>query len=172
MHRRITVRHQKRQPHSVRLHPGNGVRSPRPMPHKAQEPPLITLSIYRLRAPRGRLDEVLVEDPDLQQTTLTTIRGFRQAILVTKPTRARAPRWQAFLVKYLPSDCRLPLSQSSNALLVLWRQGRVYAVAFGTGRFLLKPSCIDDTFGLKTCLNSIAPDKIRTIDRQTFEAVH
>ncbi len=172
MHRRNTFRRKKHHPRTGRLTPPKGVRSRQPMPRKAQEPPLITLSVYRLRAPRGRLDEVLVEDPDLQQTTLTTIRGFRQAILVTKPTRARAARWHAFLVKHLPSECRLPLSQSSNALLVLWRQGRVYALAFGTGRFLLKPSCIDDTFGLKTCLNSIAPDKIRTIDRETFEAVH
>src|SRR5664279_4742773 len=136
MHRR-----QKHHSRSVRLVLEKGVLSRRSMARKAQAPPLITLSIYRLRAPRGRLDEVLVEDPDLQQTELTTIPGFRQSVLVTKPTRPRAPRWQPFLVKHLPSNFRLSLAQSSNALLVLWRKGRMYALAFGTGRFLLKPSC-------------------------------
>lgn len=142
------------------------------MPRKKQDPPLITLSIYRLCPARGRLDEILVDDDGLQATPLTTIRGFRQAVIVTKPTHARRPRWHEFLVSHLPSSVRLPLSQSSNALLVLWRQGRVYALSFGTGRFFLNQAVIDDTFGLKTCLNSIGRNQIRTIDRETFEAVH
>lgn len=142
------------------------------MPRKKQDPPLITLSIYRLRPARGRLDEVLVDDDRLQTTSLNGIRGFRQAVIVTKPTRARAPRWHTFLLNHLPSNVQLPLSQSSNALLVLWRQGNVYALSFGTGRFFLNPAVIDDTFGLKTCLNSIGREQIRTIDSETFEEVH
>lgn len=142
------------------------------MPPRPQDPPLITLSIYRLRPLRGRLDEILVDDESLVQTPLTSIRGFRQAVIITKPSQARTPRWHAFLVKHLPGGVRLPLSQSSNAFLVLWRKGRVYALSFGTGRFFLNPGVIDDTFGLKTCLNSIDREQIRTIDRETFEAVH
>src|SRR5581483_2977489 len=49
--------------------------------------------------------------------------------------------------------------------------GRVFAVVFGYGRHLLQPGCWDESFGLRTTLNSIAPDSIRSLDRKSFDAL-
>jgi uncharacterized protein (TIGR04141 family) len=45
------------------------------------------------------------------------------------------------------------------------------AVTFGQGRHLLSPDDFEDRFGLKVALNCIDEKRIRSIDKQTFDAI-
>jgi uncharacterized protein (TIGR04141 family) len=43
-------------------------------------------------------------------------------------------------------------------------------MTFGAGRHLLRPEIFQEDFGLRTTLNSVSPDRIRTLDRKTLDA--
>ena len=47
----------------------------------------------------------------------------------------------------------------------------MFAVTFGPGRYLLRPDIWVERFGLRVALNSIGKEKIRTIDKTTFDAI-
>lgn len=46
--------------------------------------------------------------------------------------------------------------------------GRWFALAFGTGHFMLAPGSYIDDFGLRVTVNSIPPDSIRSVDHDSF----
>ena len=48
---------------------------------------------------------------------------------------------------------------------------RFFAICFGFGRNLLKTDCVQEKFGMKVVLNSIAPNTIRSVDVNILESV-
>jgi uncharacterized protein (TIGR04141 family) len=55
--------------------------------------------------------------------------------------------------------------------LLIRSEGKIFAITFGLGRYLLQSDCWIERFGLIVALNSIGKDKIRTIDKRTFDAI-
>lgn len=62
-------------------------------------------------------------------------------------------------------------SASAAAVLLIKRRQRIFAVAFGQGRHLLKTGALEENFGLYASMNSIDPLRIRSIDRKRFDAI-
>lgn len=50
-------------------------------------------------------------------------------------------------------------------------KGRLYAITFGQGRYLLQSECWEERFGLIVALNTIGENNIRSIDKRTFDAI-
>jgi uncharacterized protein (TIGR04141 family) len=48
---------------------------------------------------------------------------------------------------------------------------RYFAIAFGFGRFLLKDGIVEERFGLKVTLNSVAANSLRSIDKTTLGSI-
>jgi len=88
--------------------------------------------------------------------------------LFYRTTPSRPPRWIAFFGAHL--DARDLLSSTVAAVLIVRTAGRFFAVAFGTGRHLLNSGSFEKDFGLRVTLNSVSPDRIRTIDRMALDA--
>jgi uncharacterized protein (TIGR04141 family) len=63
------------------------------------------------------------------------------------------------------------MAKSASAVLLVPAGGRYLALAFGQGRFLLANDCWEERFGLKVVLNSVNQNSLRSIDKQTFDAV-
>lgn len=61
-------------------------------------------------------------------------------------------------------------NKSVSAILVAMAAGRQFVLAFGHGRHMIDSACIEHRFGIKVALNSVSPDKIASIDKQTFDA--
>lgn len=78
------------------------------------------------------------------------------------------PSWVSFLQPGVKKAIDAKVL-SASAVLVLKVKSRWFAVVFGHGRHRLKAGSFEEGFGLKVCLNCIEPDKIRSIDRRTFE---
>ena len=94
-------------------------------------------------------------------------------ILLFKQSPAHTPDWLAFLKEGLAPNSRKLDSlsnQSVSALLLAKAAGRQFILAFGHGRHLIDQSCVEHRFGLMTVLNSVSPDQIASIDKQTFDA--
>lgn len=60
---------------------------------------------------------------------------------------------------------------SATAALLGCVNGSWFAVTFGQGRNLLRPQAITKSFGLRVTLNAVAEGSLRSIDKETFDAV-
>jgi len=89
--------------------------------------------------------------------------------LVVKRPQDSAPTWARLFEGH--ADLRgLGLrNRSTAAVLFTRRGGSLFALTFGYGRHLLEPGTWVENFGLKTTLNMVESDKIRSIDRKRFD---
>jgi uncharacterized protein (TIGR04141 family) len=82
----------------------------------------------------------------------------------------KLPGWARFFEGYVdPSvfgDVR-----STAAVLLIPVDNRIAALTFGQGRHLLADDCWEERFGLRVVLNSVNEGRLRSIDKQTFDAV-
>ena len=87
-----------------------------------------------------------------------------------KQNPSKPPKWLALFSSELQSEARL-FSSGSAAVFIVEANSRFFALCFGYGRYLLKDDCFEENFGLKVVLNSVNPEKIRSIDIQSLDAV-
>lgn len=94
------------------------------------------------------------------------------ALYIRKPITETSPEWLGFIQKGLADASPLAKlkNKSVSAILVIEEKGRQFILAFGYGRFMIEPRQVEDRFGIRVVLNSISPDKVASIDRQTFDA--
>lgn len=93
-------------------------------------------------------------------------------LYIRKPITETEPEWLNFVRKGLSDAAPLAKlkNRSVSAVLLVEQNGRQFAIAFGHGRFMVEPRLIEDRFGIRVVLNSISPEKVASIDRQTFDA--
>ena len=93
-------------------------------------------------------------------------------LYVRKPYTKTRPEWVTYLSPALenPEALEKLVSKSYSAILVVKVDGRQFVLAFGHGRHMIDMAVIEYRFGLRVALNSIAPNRIASIDKQTFDA--
>lgn len=98
--------------------------------------------------------------------------GEYGTLFIRKPFVEAAPEWLNFIQKGLDEGVKTSKwkNKSISAILIVKNGSRQFAISFGYGRYLIEPRLIEDRFGIKVVLNSVSPDKIASIDRQTFDA--
>lgn len=87
--------------------------------------------------------------------------------LFVKQTPARPPKWSALFEDFIDKR-KLGSVQSSAAVFIVPVDGRLFALTFGHGRFILHPDSYEERFGLLVTLNSVNSDALRSIDKRTF----
>jgi uncharacterized protein (TIGR04141 family) len=96
--------------------------------------------------------------------------GSQPYLLSILKTLPRPPRWAEFFRHHLTPGELGSVSTATAALL-----GRVagswFAVTFGQGRHLLRPEAIVKSFGLRVTLNAVAEGSLKSIDKETFDAM-
>jgi uncharacterized protein (TIGR04141 family) len=131
----------------------------------ADKPKSQALSIYLGKVAVSGID-ALVDRADC--TVYDVKLGEVSGKLFVPPSDPHRPGWIAFLQPGVRKTIDAN-SRSASGLLVIEVKGRWFALAFGHGRHRLMPGSYEEGFGLRVCLNCIEPDKIRSIDRRTFE---
>lgn len=98
--------------------------------------------------------------------------GEYGTLYIKKPATESEPEWVQFVSSGVTGSTKLPKlkNRSTSAILVIERNSRQFVIAFGHGRFMIEPRLVEDRFGIRTVLNSISPEKVASIDRQTFDA--
>lgn len=89
--------------------------------------------------------------------------------LYVKDMPAKPPRWVDLFSPYTLDLSALV--RSAAALYITAAGGRLFAIAFGHGRHLLKPGAYEDRFGLLVVINALKNDQLRSIDKRTFDTV-
>lgn len=98
--------------------------------------------------------------------------GELGTLFIRKPVTESEPEWLDFVRKGFTDASPLQKlkNRSVSAILVVECNDRQFVLAFGHGRFMIEPRLIEDRFGIRVVLNSISPDQVASIDRQTFDA--
>lgn len=111
-----------------------------------------------------------IKDPDgLQSFEITDDAGVLGTLYVESRSD-NPPRWGRFFVPQIDRS-QLGRVSSTSAVLHAVIDGRVMLLTFGQGRYLLKPICWEDRFGLRVALNSIGASSVRSIDKHTLDTV-
>lgn len=106
-------------------------------------------------------------------TSLTKIQvpvGAQSASFFHKKT-VNPPSWVKLFKPALGSQLDDLFNSGSAAVLFVSAAERTFAITFGYGRTLLNNDCYEENFGLYVVLNSVDPEKIRSVDAQSLDAV-
>ena len=110
-----------------------------------------------------------LKDPDaLDEYKLKPSLPFRGSLFV-QPTRENLPTWLEFIQSGVEGKIKFSNNASNSAVLFINSSSRIYALTFGHGRYLLNQNAFERDFGLKVALNTVNPEKLRSIDMRTFE---
>jgi uncharacterized protein (TIGR04141 family) len=127
------------------------------------------LTVYLLKPSFKEHADAIADAGRLKPFTITSGAATIGRLYV-KPPRGKPPRWAAFFADHVDANELGKVASTAAVMLVKTRE-RLLALVFGAGRFLLLPDCWEERFGLRVALNSIAPDKIRSMDKRTFDAL-
>ncbi|MGZ5481421.1 MAG: TIGR04141 family sporadically distributed protein [Pyrinomonadaceae bacterium] len=133
-----------------------------------EEPSSRTLTIHLSKEKQRRNSVVRSIDGAIERP-IPLGRG-RQGRLFIKQPRANPPSW-ADLFKEHVDPRQFGDTSSPGAALVVPVKDRWMAVTFGQGRYLLNMEAFEDRFGLKVALNCIDERKIKSMDKDTFDAI-
>lgn len=125
------------------------------------------LTIYLIEASFD--DKSIISKPAHEHQVL--VDGVLVGTLYIESRQPKPPQWAEFFTPYVPPEAFGWVSTSSAVLLVE-TSGRTFAITFGHGRHLLALGCCEERFGLKVVLNSIPPERIRSLDKRSFDAIN
>lgn len=132
-----------------------------------EQTPKRSLSIYLLKSDIRDADAAVESATEVRRVTIGRGRGTI-GILFHRTTPLHPPRWIEFFSTHV--DARDFRYSSVSAVFIVRAARRLFALSFGQGRHLLKPGSFEEDFGLRATLNSVSPDRIRTIDRKALDA--
>lgn len=126
------------------------------------------LTIYMIKPKFQAIDDIVEENS--KKLPFDGVGTF-----VYEDSHPRPPAW---ITNFFGSafQASLPLTTSSAKALYVVPIGKgkgtlYFAIAFGSGRHLLKVGVPEGRFGLKVVLNSVAQDSFRSIDKTTLGSI-
>ncbi|KWS02174.1 hypothetical protein AZ78_5307 [Lysobacter capsici AZ78] len=125
---------------------------------------MTTFTIYLLREEIATAEDALIDKAQAHEIADGLSRYGK---LFVKPTRARPPKWAVLFDSYVPRDV-LGVVQSTSAVFIVPVDGRLFALTFGQGRFLLSPDAYEERFGLVVTLNAISSNALRSVDKRAL----
>lgn len=114
--------------------------------------------------------EHALKNPSSLQNQEIEVEG-KKAVLYFKRTTANSPAWVNLFRPVVGNVLDSLKNSGCAAVLLTKRSDRLFAVTFGYGRTLLAVDCCEENFGLKVVLNSVDPEKLRSIDAHSLDAV-
>ncbi|MBF4343537.1 sporadically distributed protein, TIGR04141 family, partial [Vibrio anguillarum] len=128
------------------------------------------LSIYLARDSHKPISELIrldnVKRPiqlDLPDTELAEL------YIKTQPPKTVPPWTKIFTDSKQVESEKFGTSSNVGAVLVVSVAGSTFVLSFGMGYHLIKQEAIERDFGLKVTLNSVDPDKLRSLDKASYD---
>ncbi|WP_205950696.1 TIGR04141 family sporadically distributed protein [Pantoea stewartii] len=99
---------------------------------------------------------------------LNGVKGVKGKCFI-KDVQNNTPKWKEFFEEFAGNKIDSLITRSSSAVLIIKYKSRVFAIAFGYGRSLLEQSYFVSDFGIKSALNMLKPDSLRSVDTFTID---
>lgn len=132
----------------------------------------MNLAIYLLRDGTTPDTSVLSDKigAEYEEVTVREDVEFDAArVCYVRKTEPKTTAWTSWLEPVFDFGDALPQNQSSGCVVIVEAKGRLFAIAFGTGRHALDPACIQYGFGLRVALNKVHPEKLRQLVSKTVD---
>jgi len=128
------------------------------------------LSIYLVKDPLAHEAQILKIENAKSPITLD-IRGSDSAVLYIKKDQPKPPpRWtQLFSSAPEVPDDAFGSSATVGAAFKVKTFDHVFIITFGSGFHLIQSDAIERDFGLRVTLNSVDPDKLRSLDKASYD---
>jgi uncharacterized protein (TIGR04141 family) len=113
-------------------------------------------------------EDFLADEVPTREIELSQHFTFDGALFV-KISQTKRPRWAHFVDEIAGRIVDEITNRSSSAVLFIRTSGRVFAFTFGYGRYLLNLGRFRQDFGLRTALNTLDHESLRSVDLHTLE---
>jgi uncharacterized protein (TIGR04141 family) len=133
----------------------------------ARKPRLEKLTISLLK--QGSTRQAVLREPSAYTShTVAAIDPSRPSLFVLSRV-PHAPRWAKYLEGQVSPALSGLVTASSSAVLLVEANGRLFAVTFGQGRYMVDDEALERDFGLRVVLNTVAPDQLKSVDAKTID---
>jgi uncharacterized protein (TIGR04141 family) len=129
----------------------------------------VHLSIYMVKEGFTMADDIMSDQLDIEPIEIS-LPGHK-GLLYVRADAPKPPRWAPLFAEFVNIGALGKVSTISGALLMK-AAGRHFVLAFGpAGRHLIKPDVCEERFGLIVALNTVDPESIRVVDKQSLDLI-
>jgi uncharacterized protein (TIGR04141 family) len=115
-------------------------------------------------------DEIWIQTRIAEQTHVE-VDGLKGTLSVGH-NKSSTPNWSKYLRDHIASTRLADLRNRSTAAALLFEaSGRQFIACFGYGRSMISLELCEPDFGLKVVVNSIKPNRLKSIDARGFEEI-
>lgn len=127
------------------------------------------LSIYLAKNDKASdMDFVKIENAAQPRTVILPTGSA--TLYIKKDHDPHPPKWADFLCKDQEFSTDIfGQGNTVGALLIVRAHQKIFILAFGSGYHLIITDSIERDFGLRITLNSVDPDKLRSLDKSNYE---
>lgn len=128
------------------------------------------LSIY-LAIDNSKLDKDVIDVEKARKPIAIGVEGAEKATLyIKKNPPPTPPKWTRLFTLFggVPEE-EFEKTRTVGAVFLVNCAGRLFVLSFGTGFHLLKHDAVERDFGLRVTLNSVDPDKLRSLDKASYD---
>lgn len=127
------------------------------------------LSIYLLKNDFAEDSEILKLEESKYPIKIN-IQNASAILYVKKESSHPPPSWTNIFTSHQKiEEGVFGSTRSVGAAFIMRKFGKIFVLTFGTGHHLLKQDSIERDFGLRVTLNSVDPDKLRSLDKASYE---
>lgn len=127
-----------------------------------------TYTIFLLKDSIGAIAEALDPEEQTRSHALSEESPVSGNLYVGAQNRA-IPPWVQMMNPYLEEPVENAHSASISAVLIISHRERFFAVTFGHGKSLLRPTSWVRDFGLRVTLNRVNPAGLRSMDSKIYD---
>ncbi|MFM4961088.1 TIGR04141 family sporadically distributed protein [Aeromonas caviae] len=128
------------------------------------------LSIYLVRDPNKIESEIINTENAMQPIDIELPDIESARLYIKKHPPKNIPPWTRLFTDNTSVDkLAFGTSSSVGAVFIVKLLGNIFILSFGTGFHLLKDDAIERDFRLKVTLNSVDPDKLRSLDKASYD---
>lgn len=113
-------------------------------------------------------NEFLAPDVRPKQYKVDDKHGF-DGVLYVKESKEKRPRWSDLVDSLAGKTVAEIVNRSSSAVLLFRHNNSVFAFTFGYGRYLIDVNLFVQDFGIKTALNTLDHQSLKSVDLHTLE---
>lgn len=91
-------------------------------------------------------------------------------LFIKRDSNINSPPWTKIFKEH-PDGANIVFGTSKNvgAVLLISTDGRSFLLSFGTGFHLIRGEMVERDFGLRVTLNAVEPDKLRSLDKASYD---
>ena len=133
------------------------------------DPKSVKLNVYLLKD-GYTLGDPIIADGKMTETEVDVANAGPGLLYVTQ-AKPHPPDWAWFLTPVDEEAIGALRVASVSVVLIVPADNRYFAACFGHGYAHVDKRFVEARFGLRTCLNAIDPETIRTLDKRTFDSL-